>query len=66
MDEPDVFGEVEFGLAAAEMEGCLVIGPGGVLCLVEGAEPDSGRLEWVADFSCPFSPWPVPHASVSS
>ncbi|KAG6394550.1 hypothetical protein SASPL_145139 [Salvia splendens] len=52
--------------AALKMEGCLVIGSGGVLCLVEGAEPDSGRLEWVTDFSCPFSLWPLPHASVSS
>ncbi|BAT16046.1 Os12g0168150, partial [Oryza sativa Japonica Group] len=62
--EGGVLGEVELGAAAAEAEGGAVVGAGGVLGGVEGAEPHARRLVRVPDLRRPLPPRPLPHPSV--
>lgn len=64
MNEPDILWEVKFSLVAPEMQCCLVIGPGCILCRVKSAEPYSCCLVWVPYLRCPLAPWPLPHSSV--
>jgi len=56
-------GEVDLGLAAAEAACLDVVGPGGVLGGVEGAEPDAGALVRVADLRRPLAPGALPDAA---
>ena len=64
--DSDEFREIELGFAATESQGCTVVGSGSGLGGVESSKPDSGGLLRVANFGSPFSPWPLPHSSVSS
>uniref|UniRef100_A0A804MGZ9 Uncharacterized protein n=1 Tax=Zea mays TaxID=4577 RepID=A0A804MGZ9_MAIZE len=56
--------EVELGLGALEPQRRLVVGDGGVLRRVEGAEPHPRRLLGVPDLRRPLAPRPLPHPSV--
>ena len=56
-------GEVGFGFGAAEVAGGGVIGAGGVLGGVEGAEPDAGLLAGVTDLGGVAAPWSLPDAA---
>ena len=60
----DALREVELGLGALEPERRLVVGDGGVLRRVEGAQPHPRRLLGVPDLRRPLPPWPLPHPSV--
>lgn len=57
-------GEVELSLGPFEAKGGIVIGDGGVLGGVKGAEPHSSSLVRVSDFRRPFAPWPLPYPSI--
>lgn len=60
----DALGEVELGLGALEAQRRFVVGDGGVLSRVKGAEPHTSRFLGVPDLRRPLSPWPLPHPSV--
>lgn len=64
--DSDVFWEIEFGAVASEAQGRLVVGSGGGLRRVEGAEPNSGGFVGVPYLGRPFSPRPLSDSSVSS
>jgi hypothetical protein len=56
--------EVELGARATELDGGLVVGPGGLLGGVERAQPLAHRAARVADLRRPLPPRPLPHAAV--
>lgn len=66
LPEPHVLREVELGLVAPEAESGFVVGSGGGLGGVEGAEPYSGGFERVSYLGCPFPPWSLSYPSVFS
>jgi len=57
-------GEVGFGFGAAEVAGGGVVGSGGFLGGVEGAEPDAGFLAGVADLGGVAAPGALADAAV--
>jgi hypothetical protein len=57
-------GEVEARVLAAELEGLAVVGHGGVLGGVEGAEPEARAFPGEADLRHPLAPVALPHAAV--
>lgn len=65
-DGLDEFREVEFCSVSTETERGFVVGSGGCLGRVEGAQPHPGGFVWVPDFRRPFAPWPLPDSPVSS
>lgn len=65
-DGVDEFREVEFGSVSSKPEGGFVIGSGGGLRGVKGAEPDPGGFVWVANLRGPFAPRTLPDSPVSS
>lgn len=56
--------EVELGLVASDSLGGFVVGSGGFLGGVVGAEPHSHTLVRVPNLRRPFSPRPLPDSSV--
>lgn len=57
-----VEGEVEDGGGAPDGEGGLVVGHGGGLWAVEGAQPHASTLAGgVADLGGELAPWTLPH-----
>lgn len=63
-EQPDVFGEVELGPAAPELEGSLIVRSGSCLGRTERAQPYSGSFVRVPDLCRPFAPGPLPYSPV--
>ncbi|KAH7672243.1 hypothetical protein IHE45_09G042500 [Dioscorea alata] len=57
-------GEVGASFRAAKSACSGVVGTGGILGGVEGAEPNPCLLPWVSDLRRETAPWSLPHASV--
>lgn len=58
-------GEIGFSFGAAEGYGSVVVSTGGILGGIEGAQPNSGLLQWVSDLRRESPPWPSANSSVS-